>query len=149
MIQKEHIEQFFGTSKIAVVGASRNKHKFGNMIFSGLQKRGYNVIPVNPFAEEIEGVKCKKSIAELDSSDTALVLVTHRNETDAIADLAIKLGFTQLWIQTDCDTENTPLLAQNKKLNIIYKLCILMLMKPKSDERIQQIINKANVNPNE
>ena len=144
MIQKEQIEQFFSTSKIAVVGASRNKHKFGNMIFSGLQKRGYDVIPVNPFADEIEGVKCKKSITELDSSDTALVLVTHRNQTDAIADLAIKQGFTQIWVQTDCDTENTPLIAQNKNLNIIYKLCILMLMKPKSEERVLKIIEKAN-----
>ncbi len=145
MIQKEQIDLFFQTPIIAVVGASRNSGKFGNMIYTGLKKLNYQVIPVNPFADEIDGDKCFKSIDELNPLETALVLVTHRNETDKIAELAIQLGFTQIWVQTDCDTQHTPLLAQNKTLNIIFKICILMIMKPKKIERVQKIIDKANM----
>ncbi|MDD2344672.1 MAG: CoA-binding protein [Bacteroidales bacterium] len=125
---KEKITQFFETPKIAVVGASRNTSKYGNIIYRRLKEKGYHAIPVNPFADEIDGDICTPSIADLNPQDTALILVTHQKDTDKITEQAIKLGFTQIWVQTDCDTENTPIFAQNKLLNIIYKYCILVIM---------------------
>lgn len=128
MNQTEKIEQFFKTEKIAVVGASRNPRKYGNIIYRRLKEKGYHAIPINPFADEIDGDKCTSSIAELNPQDTALVLVTHQKDTDKITEQAIELGFTQIWVQTDCDTEKTPIVAQNKSLNVIYKYCILVIM---------------------
>lgn len=128
MNQTKKITQFFETPKIAVVGASRNTSKYGNIIYRRLKEKGYHAIPVNPFADEIDGDICTPSIADLNPQDTALILVTHQKDTDKITEQAIKLGFTQIWVQTDCDTENTPIFAQNKLLNIIYKYCILVIM---------------------
>ena len=34
--------------KIALVGASNDKSKFGNRIYLDLKNKGYNVVPVNP-----------------------------------------------------------------------------------------------------
>lgn len=128
MNQTEKITRFFETPKIAVVGASRNTSKYGNIIYKRLKEKGYHAIPVNPFADEIDGDICTPSITDLNPQDTALILVTHQKDTDKITEQAIKLGFTQIWVQTDCDTENTPIFAQNKLLNIIYKYCILVIM---------------------
>lgn len=145
MNQTKKITQFFETPKIAVVGASRNISKYGNIIYKRLKDRGYHAIPVNPFADEIDGDKCISSIADLNPQDTALVLVTHRKDTDKITEEAIKLGFTQIWVQTDCDTENTPIFAQDETLNIIFKYCILVIMTQKKESATPIVLAKANI----
>ena len=43
--------------KIALVGASNDKSKFGNRIYRDLRSKGYNVVPINPKDENIEGDK--------------------------------------------------------------------------------------------
>lgn len=144
MIKTEQIELFFKTPKIAVVGASRNSRKYGHMIYVKLKKNGYHAIPVNPFAEEIDGDKCTPSITDLNPQDTALVLVTHQKDTDRITEEAIRLGFTQIWVQTDCDTENTPIIAQNKLLNVIYRYCILVVMTQMKKKLTPETLDKAS-----
>ncbi len=134
MVDIKQLYDFFKSPKIAVVGASRNKNKFGYMIYTKLKKYGYSVIPINPYADFIDGDICLKDISELNPKDTALVLVTHREQTDAIMDKAISLGFKQIWVQTDCETDKTPFYAQNKVLNVIFNFCILVVMRPKSEE---------------
>ena len=48
--------------KIALVGASNDKSKFGNRIYRDLKNKGYNVVPINPKDEKIEGDKAYTSI---------------------------------------------------------------------------------------
>jgi len=42
--------------RIAVVGASSNPSKYGNVIVRNLLKKGYRVVPVNPTEPKIEGL---------------------------------------------------------------------------------------------
>ena len=42
---------------VIVVGASRSRDKFGNKAVRAYQSQGHRVIPINPSAEEIEGLK--------------------------------------------------------------------------------------------
>ena len=42
---------------IALVGASNDKEKYGNKIYRDLRSKGYNVTPINPKEEKIEGDK--------------------------------------------------------------------------------------------
>ena len=50
---------------IAVVGASRNPDKEAYTVPAYLQEHGYTIIPVNPTAETILGVKAYPSLAEI------------------------------------------------------------------------------------
>ena len=43
-------------ASVAVIGASRHRHKFGNKCVRAVQHRGYRVYPVNPYASEIGGL---------------------------------------------------------------------------------------------
>jgi len=49
----------------AVVGASDNPEKYGNLIYKKLKSRGYRVYPVNPNYETIDGDKCYKDLSSL------------------------------------------------------------------------------------
>lgn len=57
---------FLGSEKsIAVIGASADRKKFGNKCVRAYNSLGWQVFPINPKEEEIEGLKCYHSITNL------------------------------------------------------------------------------------
>lgn len=59
-----NLEPFFAAKRIAVIGASREPGKIGNVIFSNLIKRDFQgtAYPVNPNATEILGHACYPTV---------------------------------------------------------------------------------------
>jgi len=50
---------------VAVIGASQDRAKFGNKCVRAFLHRGYHVYPINPQAEEIEGLPALPTLADL------------------------------------------------------------------------------------
>ena len=50
---------------VAVLGASRDRSKFGNQSVRAHVRHGYDIFPINPFADQIEGLRAYRSLAEL------------------------------------------------------------------------------------
>jgi len=50
---------------IAVIGASKNRRKYGNKCVRAYREEGYRVFPVNPREEEIEGLAVYRSVGDL------------------------------------------------------------------------------------
>ena len=50
---------------VAVLGASRDRRKFGNKSVRAHQRAGFEVFPVNPQADEIEGLPAYRSLSEV------------------------------------------------------------------------------------
>ncbi len=50
---------------VAIVGASRDRQKFGNKAVRAFQARGYTVYPVNPHAGAVEGLAAFASVADI------------------------------------------------------------------------------------
>jgi predicted CoA-binding protein len=50
---------------VAVVGASSDRHKYGNKSVRAYLAAGYKVYPIHPREAEIEGQKAYKSLADL------------------------------------------------------------------------------------
>ncbi|HID80663.1 MAG TPA: hypothetical protein EYP48_02980, partial [Ignisphaera sp.] len=74
---REELEPFFSPRSIAVVGASRDPSKAGYQIVLNLKAkfRG-KIYPINPYADEILGLKCFKSVSEVpDHIDLAVISV--------------------------------------------------------------------------
>ncbi len=46
--KKAQVDSFLAQPHIAVAGYSGNPKKFGNIVFSTLKEKGYNLYPVNP-----------------------------------------------------------------------------------------------------
>ncbi len=77
----EELDALFKPKSIAVVGASRNKEKVGNVITRNLTStfRG-KVFPVNNKAESVEGLEAYKSIKEI-KDDVDLVIISVPRES--------------------------------------------------------------------
>ena len=59
------IKEFMAQNTFAIIGATNNPEKYGNQIFKNLRGRGYEVYPVNPILEELEGVMCYASLSDI------------------------------------------------------------------------------------
>jgi len=79
--------------KIALIGASANPEKFGNIILKDLQKKGFEVYPVNPNYERIEGIKCYSSVQELPADIELLVFVLPPEKARNIVIEALQRNF--------------------------------------------------------
>ncbi|HEY0076552.1 MAG TPA: CoA-binding protein [Abditibacteriaceae bacterium] len=51
--------------KIAIIGASNRRHKYGNKAVRAYKERGDEVFPINPAQGEIEGLKAYRSVLEV------------------------------------------------------------------------------------
>ncbi len=81
---------FFNPKGIAIIGASANKSKGGYAIFNNLVT-GFDgsIYPVNPRYEQIDNVKCYKSVKDVpDPVDLAIVFIPGHNVLNIVRECA-------------------------------------------------------------
>lgn len=91
------IEQFLAGQRIAVAGVSRDANQPANLIFRKLAGAGYEVFPVNPGAEEIEGVKCYPDLASIPGEIDGVVASTPPGASIEVVRQAAARGVKQVW----------------------------------------------------
>ncbi|KAJ6508891.1 CoA binding domain-containing protein [Mycena sanguinolenta] len=102
--QKEAL--FLSAPHFAVVGASTSESKNGTKALKWLIKESKDVIPVNLIAQEIQGIKCMKSLSELpDPTHTSVSIVVPPKTTLAVLQLAKSLGIYSVWIQPGAEDD--------------------------------------------
>ena len=83
----------------AVVGATQNPQKYGNKIYKKLKKFGYEVYPVNPVYQEIEGDKCYPSLEALPKKVDCVNVVVPPEKSEKTLQHVIDLGIENIWFQ--------------------------------------------------
>lgn len=64
----------FEPRSVALIGASANPAKLSNVVLRNLSNGGFRLYPINPREETIEGIKCHRSVLDVqDELDLALV----------------------------------------------------------------------------
>jgi predicted CoA-binding protein len=93
------IDAFYRQKRFAVVGVSRNEKEYSRLVFQELKKQGYDAVPVNPNAAEIEGARCYGSVAEVAPAvEGAMVLLPAQAGLDAVRDCA-QAGIKRVWLR--------------------------------------------------
>jgi predicted CoA-binding protein len=83
------VDEFWQQKRIAVVGVSRDEEDFTRKVFRELRRRGYDVVPVNPNATELEGARCFASVRDITPRvDGALVMATPAITDQVVRDCA-------------------------------------------------------------
>src|SRR5512141_1249712 len=70
------IRALLSPSSIAIAGASTDRTKLGSLPLAFLQKHGYpgRIYPIHPKEAEIAGIRCYRSIADIDADIDLLVV---------------------------------------------------------------------------
>ena len=84
MMTKLSPDNFLSQKNVTVIGISRNPKKFENTIYRSLKKKGYNVFPINPNAEKIEGDNCCPDLLSLPEKIGAVIINVHPEETEKV-----------------------------------------------------------------
>ena len=130
MVTMQTVDDFIAQKKLAVVGVSRNKQKFGNTVYRELKEKGYTVYPVNPYAEKIGDDTCYASLNDLPETVDGAVLVLKPEQTEAVVRDAKEAGITRIWMQQGAESGAAIEFCEQNGIPVISKLCILMFAEP-------------------
>jgi uncharacterized protein len=130
MITRKDIEKFLEPKKMAIAGVSRNPKKFGYQVFKELINKGFEIYPVNPSADIIDGERCYHTVSEIPAEIKHLLILTPKSETDAILKEAIEKGFSNIWIQQMSETRDSLKITEGSGIHVISKKCIFMFTEP-------------------
>jgi acetate---CoA ligase (ADP-forming) len=86
------LDSFFAPASIALIGASRDQEKIPGRLLSMLRKNGYpgKLYPINPNYDEIDGLKCFESIADVRAAvDLAVIVIPARAVLEALEQCSI------------------------------------------------------------
>jgi len=109
----------------AVVGANNDPDKYGNKIYKTLQSRGYEVYPVNPRYETVEGAPCYRDLKTLPRKPEVINMVVAPQFGMTYIEEAAALGVKYIWLQPGTFNDELMELIDNKGLQAI-QACILM-----------------------
>ena len=83
----------------AVIGANENPEKFGWKIYKRLKDKGYEVYPLNPAYETIDGDVCYKSLSSMPKVPEVINMVVAPEKGRQYIEEAAKLGVKYIWFQ--------------------------------------------------
>ncbi|MCE5285058.1 MAG: CoA-binding protein [Pelosinus sp.] len=110
----------------AVVGATAHKEKFGYKIFKVMTEAGFEVYPVNPGLDEVQGKKCYAKLADLPVLPEAVnIVVPPRVGTEVVRQCA-ELGIKKIWLQPGSENTEVMRLAEKLGLEVVCQSCIMI-----------------------
>jgi len=96
------LESFFNPQSVAIVGASRQKGKVGYEILANMIEAGYSgrIFPVNPKAEEIEGLKCFPDLESIGETPDLVIIIVPAKIVPPVLQQCAKVGVKAVVIIT-------------------------------------------------
>jgi predicted CoA-binding protein len=109
---------------IVVVGASRHEDKVAHTVPRQLQRHGWRVIPVNPYADEIWGERCYRRLADVPGPiDLVNVFRPSADATDVVRQ-AIAAGAGAIWLQEGITSPEGRRLAEAAGIDYVEDYCV-------------------------
>ena len=114
-------------TSIALIGASNDRSKYGNKIYRDLRNKGYNVTPINPKEEKIEGDRAYASIEEMKELPDIANFVVPPPVAIKIAQNITNLGIKHLWFQPGSESkELEDWLKNTDGIEYLINACIMV-----------------------
>jgi predicted CoA-binding protein len=102
--------------RVAVIGASHDRHKYGNKALRAFEHQGHEVVAVNPFVPSVEGHDTYASILDVPGPvDMATFYVPPHVGLQVIEEVARK-GVREVWFNPG--SESDALLARARALGL-------------------------------
>ena len=111
--------------RVAVIGASNDRRKFGNKAVRAFTAQGYDVVPVNPHETSIEGLTTYASVLEVPGTiDMATMYVPPEIGALVVEELARK-QIPEVWFNPGSESPALVSRAQALGLSVIEACSIL------------------------
>jgi predicted CoA-binding protein len=101
---------------VAVIGASNDRHKFGNRAVRAYQQQGYTVIPINPHEAAVEGLKTYASVLDVPGPVDMVSFYVPPDVGEQVIDDVAKKGIPEVWLNPGAESD--ALIARARALNL-------------------------------
>jgi len=130
MTTVQQVCEFLSERRLALVGASRSGASFGNTVLKELKNKGYEILPVHPEADVVDGMDCRRRLSELPGDVTALVVVVPPTETERVVEDAARVGLKRVWLQQGAESPEAIDSCRRHGIDVVHGECILMFAEP-------------------
>jgi len=121
----EQIRDILSLKKVVVIGMSKHSSKAAHFVPKYLYENGYDVIPVNPTADEILGKKCYGSVSEVNEKIEIVDIFRPSDQVLPIIQEAIKKKPKVIWLQEGIHNSQAEELARKEGIKVVYNRCML------------------------
>ncbi|MFA4986649.1 MAG: CoA-binding protein [Candidatus Brocadiia bacterium] len=111
--------------KVAIVGASNDRSKYGNRALRGFKAAGYSVYPVNPNCTEVEGLPCYPDLASLPVKPDIITVYTPPRVSAALVPQIAKIGAAEVYFNPGSEDEEVMRLAKQYNVAAIFACSVL------------------------
>ena len=115
---------------IALVGATSNSQKYGNHILKDLSVKGFQILPINNRATEIEGKKAfpdlKTAILENPAIGLVVYVVPPKYTLEALK-MAASLNLKKAWIQPGAGDETVRDFLEANQFDFLMDACVMVM----------------------
>lgn len=120
------IQKMYNFKNIAVVGMSRDPVKAAHFVPKYMIERGYNIIPVNPSANEILGKRTYAKVSDIKSQvDMIDVFRPSEDVYSVVEDSVKKPDVKVIWLQEGIHNAEAEKMALDNKINVVFNRCIM------------------------
>jgi predicted CoA-binding protein len=109
---------------VATVGVSSNEEKPSYGIFKYLAEHGYDMIPVNPSAHEIQGRQVFPDLASIDRKVDVVQVFRKSEDVPPVVEQAIQIGAKVVWMQEGVINEAAARTAEAAGLQVVMDRCM-------------------------
>jgi hypothetical protein len=135
MISTDSVGEFLAGKRLAVVGASDDKSKFGNTIYRALRNHGYDVVAVNPHADHVAGDVCYPDVGDVPTPLDGVVIVVGRASAVDVVRACVRHHVPRIWLFKGLGGEGAVSdeaveLCNDNGIDVIAGACPLMFLQP-------------------
>jgi predicted CoA-binding protein len=102
--------------RVAVIGASTNRRKYGNRALRAFLQQGYEVIPINPHEARIEGLQTYASVLDVPGPIDMATIYVPPDVGLAVIEQVAQKGIREVWLNPGA--ESPELAARARALGI-------------------------------
>src|SRR3954470_14626114 len=130
MTSQDNIKAFLSAGRVAVVGASQDRSKYGNKVLRAYLQNDYEAVPVHPTAKEVEGLPAYPDLASVPGRVDAVSIITPPPITEKVVQNAVDLGVKHIWMQPGAESQRAIKAAEAGGANVIASgPCVLVALR--------------------
>lgn len=112
------------TRRIAIVGASPRPHRASHGVAAALQAQGYDIVPVNPNADEVLGQPAYGSLADVPGPIDLVDVFRRAEHLPEVTRQAAEVGARGVWYQLGLRSEDGARIAEEAGLDLVQDRCL-------------------------
>ncbi len=121
----DDIRKIFSLKNVAVIGMSKNEGKAAHYVPKYLSQQGYNIMPINPTADQILERKSYHSIEEVNQPIDIVDVFRPSDQVLPVVQQAIKKKPKVIWLQEGIHNPEAEELARKAGIQVVFNRCML------------------------